>query len=224
MDPLNLLECINEREDFRFDLVYPPETRVRSSVHWTPVGIARLAAEFLVRKPGTRVLDIACGPGKFGAVGALTTQGRFTGIEQRKDLCEQARSLIGRGGITNAEIIHGNVTDIDFSNFDAFYLFNPFEENLETILKIDSNIKLSSTLYERYTEHVARQLAIAPLGTRVATYCGVCEEVPLGYQPVVRSFNSNLKLWEKTNHYPVRSKPLETTPQDDECRAMSAAI
>jgi SAM-dependent methyltransferase len=208
MKPLNLLANIHTLEDNRFDLVYPPEIQARSSVHWTPVIVARQAAAFLVREPGTRVLDIGCGPGKFCIVGGLTTGGKFTGVEQRKHLCDQARSVIGQANILNAEIIHGNAMEIEFSNFDAFYLYNPFEENLEPALKIDTTVNLSDDLYGKYTEHVARQLALAPLGTRVATYCGICEEVPLGYECLHSSLDG-LKFWEKTKNHPVRTNFLE---------------
>lgn len=223
MKPLNLLEYIHTLEDNRFDLVYPPEIRSVSSVHWTPVIVARRAAEFLVREPGTRVLDIGCGPGKFCMVGALATEGRFTGVEQRRHLCDVARSIIEQVKIPNAEIIHGNVTEIAFSNFDAFYLFNPFEENLETTLKIDRTVALSGDLYEQYTEHVARQLALAPLGTRVVTYCGICEEVPLGYECIESSLDCGLKFWEKTKNHPIRTNSLEAPPTIDKSQFMADA-
>jgi len=224
MKPLNLLEYLHTLEDNRFDLVYPPEIRAAADRHWTPVIVARLAAEFLVREPGTRVLDIGCGPGKFCIVGALMTEGRFTGVEQRHHLCEVARSVIGQAKLPNAEIIHGNVTEIAFSNFDAFYLFNPFEENLETTLKIDATVHLSGDLYAKYTEHVARQLALAPLGTRVATYCGSCEEVPLGYECIESSLDFGLKFWEKTKIHPVRTSSLEAPPTNNTSRFMSEAV
>jgi SAM-dependent methyltransferase len=202
MKPLKLLEYIHAIEDDRFDLVYPPEIRELSCVHWTPVSVARRAAEFLACEPGTRVLDIGCGPGKFCIVGALTTSGRFIGVEQRKRLCDLAQTTIEQAGIRNAEVFHGSITEIDFSSFDAFYLFNPFEENLETTLTIDTTIHLSGTLYEQYTEYVATQLSKAPLGTRIATYCGECEEVPMGYECLETWMNSALKCWEKMRHSP----------------------
>ena len=208
MKPLKLLEYVHALDDHEFDLIYPPEIRELSGHHWTPVKVARRAAEFLVRKPGTRVLDIGCGPGKFCIVGALATSGRFTGIEQRKALSELAQAAIEQAKIPNAAVLHGNVTEIDFAGFDAFYLFNPFEENLETTLAIDGSIPLCETLYERYAEHVASQLARAPLGSRVATYCGDCQEVPLGYECLETSVEHGLKLWEKTRHGPMRTHIL----------------
>jgi tRNA G46 methylase TrmB len=109
MKSLRLLEHIHAQEDEQFDLIYPPKIRGLSRVHWTPVEIARKAAAFLVRELGTRVLDVGCGSGKFCIVGALTTEGHFTGIEQRKHLCELARLKIEQVGIPNAEILHGNI-------------------------------------------------------------------------------------------------------------------
>jgi SAM-dependent methyltransferase len=221
MKPLNLLEYIYAVEDNRFDLIYPPEIRALSVRHWTPVKVARRAAEYLVREPGTRVLDIGCGPGKFCIVGALATSGKFTGVEQRKRLSDIARAAIEQATISNAEIIHGNVAEINFSNFDAFYLFNPFEENLETRLKIDASVNLSGELYETYTEHVARQLALAPLGTRVVTYCGSCEEVPLGYECRESSLGFGLKFWEKTKSHPVRISPPDVPATNSKWRFLS---
>jgi SAM-dependent methyltransferase len=222
MTTLNLLNYIHTFGDDCFDLFYPPEIRALSSVHWTPVFVARQAAEFLVHRPGTRVLDIGCGPGKFCIIGALMTEGKFTGIEQRKHLCDVARSVIRQTRLPHVEIVHGNVTETAFSNFDAFYLFNPFVENMETVLKIDATVSLSVDLYDKYTEYVARQLALAPLGTRLATYCGVCAEVPLGYTQL-ETFpgqDPDLKFWEKTKNYPVRTSPTDTMPAINKCRSI----
>lgn len=196
-------------EDERFDLIYPPEIRDLSCRHWTPVVVARRAAEFLVSEPKTRVLDLGCGPGKFCMVGALTTGGHFTGVEQRQQLAQLAQATIEREQIRNAEIIHANVTEIDFCAYDAFYLFNPFEENLSKMGKIDSSVKLSKALYERYARHVATQFAQAPLGTRVVTYGGLCEEVPICYECPRSSFGGTLKLWQKTRDLPEKDTVLD---------------
>lgn len=224
MQPADLLEHIHAGEDEHFDLLYPPKIRVVSSIHWTPVKIASQAAEFLVREPGTRVLDIGCGPGKFCIVGALTTPGRFTGVEQRQWLCDLARTTVARTEVPNVEFVHGNIEALPFSGFDAFYLFNPFEENLETSLKIDETVHLDGELYERYTEHVGRQLALAPVGTRVATYCGACEEVPTGYECLETSIDYRLKFWEKTKHHPPRTKVSETAATNNRWRFMSDLV
>ncbi|MGB8339979.1 MAG: methyltransferase domain-containing protein [Chthoniobacterales bacterium] len=98
--------------------------RKLSPLQWTPVRVAAEAVKFLVAGPGTRVLDIGCGPGKFCLVAATPTDGHFAGVEQRADLAAAARAAANVLGLTNIEIMHGNVTDIAFADYDAFYLFN----------------------------------------------------------------------------------------------------
>ncbi len=58
-------EEIRSIEDEKFDQIYPARLRMLSSLQWTPVRMAGQAARLLVTAPGTRVLDIGCGPGKF---------------------------------------------------------------------------------------------------------------------------------------------------------------
>jgi len=176
-----------------------------SAVHWTPIRIARQAANFLAPSPETRVLDIGSGPGKFCLVGALETNGSFHGIEQRGWLVDAARAVNSRARLPNLDFTHGNVLDLDFRNYDAFYVFNPFEENLEPVMRIDDAVALDAILYERYTLHVATQLSLAPLGTRLVTYHGACDEVPTGYEPVETSLDCRLKFWMKTRQGPPAS-------------------
>lgn len=200
-------EYIRSLRDGEFDLIYPPEVRAASQRHWTPASIASRAAKFLVTKPGTRVLDIGCGPGKFCIVGALSTPGHFTGVDQRQRLVQVARMALSRAKITNARFIQANIMEVDFSLYDAFYLFNPFAENLLAFDKIDDSVQLSSELYRHYTDYVARQLAVAPLGTRLATYWNT--EVPVGYSSIDTSqpdhFNlpDTVRFWKKTHSVSV---------------------
>ena len=99
-------------EDEKFDQIYPARIRKLSPLQWTPVRVATEAAKLLVTAPGTRVLDIGCGPGKFCLVGAALTHGHFTGIEQRADLATAARKAAATLQVANVEIIHGNVMEI----------------------------------------------------------------------------------------------------------------
>lgn len=183
--------------DDDFDSIYPSRIRALSSRHWTPVIVARRAAAFLVRRPDTKVLDIGCGPGKFCIVGAMTTLGQFTGVEQRLHLVEVARSAIAESQIENACVLHKNIVDVPFSDYDAFYLFNPFAENLMKEGKIDASVPLSEKLYKEYTFYVLKQLALAPLGARVATYWGPFDGVPIGYRLCGSSLGETLKFWQK---------------------------
>lgn len=184
-------------EDECFDQIYPPKVRELSWRHWTPVSVAVEAAKLLAKGSQTRILDIGCGPGKFCLVAAAITNASVTGIEQRGDLVAIARRTAFKHGLTNVDIIHGNVTDLQFAGFDAFYLFNPFEENMFPPQKIDSAVPLSTTLYERYVRYVADQLGQKPIGTRVVTYAGSDLEVPAYYDCQQRLFACDLKLWIK---------------------------
>lgn len=189
--------------DLDFDRVYPNWIQKMSKCHWTPMGVAKMAADFLVTRPGTRVLDIGCGPGKFCAVGAATTEGHFTGIEQRSGLASIARRTMHELGLSQrVEIIHANVTEVEFRHYDAFYLFNPFTENIFPIRRIDSTVELDRHFYDVYTNHVRDQLNLAPLGTRVATYHCDLEEIPKAYEWEKQAFDGYLKLWVKNRADP----------------------
>lgn len=204
--PANLPEsgalCFDGRfarlpDDAEFDQVFPSRIRVASEIHWTSVAACRHAAQWLVTEPGIRVLDIGCGPGKFCAIGAATTEGHFTGIEQRKHLCRTARRMLRHYGIGRVEILHANVTELPFAGFDAFYLFNPFEENVTPGIQIDDEVSVHYDFYNQYTGYVRRQLSQLRLGTRVVTFWGVCDEIPSCYDCVEKAFGGQLRLWKK---------------------------
>jgi SAM-dependent methyltransferase len=181
--PLQLdTEFLQSFKDHEFDQIYSASIREMSVTHWSPVNVCRLAAKLLVTSPATRVLDVGCGPGKFCVIGATTTRGHFTGVEQRKRLARAAKDLIERYGIIRAEIAHANILDVSFLDFNAFYIFNPFAENVFPSMRIDFEVELHPGLYAKYIEYVNQQLSRMPIGTRVVTYCGDGAEVPGGYE------------------------------------------
>lgn len=199
-------------EDAKFDRIYPSQIRELSSLFWTPVRIAAEAAKLLVLAPGTRVLDVGCGPGKFCLLGAMLTNGRFTGVEQRSGLVAAARKAAIDLHVSGVEFLLANVIDISFADYDAFYIFNPFEENFFAANRIDSTVPLSPELFKRYTSHVAAQLASCALGTRVVTYMGYADEVPACYDCETALFGDDLKLWIKTREYDPDIERLQLCP------------
>jgi SAM-dependent methyltransferase len=198
-------------EDAKFDLIYPPQIRKLSSVFWTPVHIAAEAARLLVSDARTRVLDIGCGPGKFCLLGAQLTEGRFTGVEQRGDLVAVARRAAADLELSEVDFLHLNVADVSFAEYDAFYIFNPFEENMFQAHKIDATVPLSPELFRRYTSHVAAELGARPLGTRVVTYMGYADEIPCCYDCESALFGDDLKLWVKARDYDPEIERLGLT-------------
>lgn len=210
------IDLFRNPADHEFDRVYPEPVRRLSPIHWSPFNVCKMAARLLVVEPGTRVLDIGCGPGKFCMIGATTTEGHFTGIEQRKRLVRAARNLLKGHDVTNAEIVHGNITGVDFRSFDAFYLFNPFEENIVPMLRIDHGVELAPALYSEYTRHVRLELARMPEGTRVVTYCGDCVEIPECYLREDTAFGGKLILWVKHSPESLSSAGPESRPVESD--------
>lgn len=199
-------------EDEKFDQIYPSRIRNLSPLQWTPVRVAAEAAKLLVTVPTTRVLDIGCGPGKFCLVAAALTHAHFTGIEQRADLAAAARKAAATLQSANVEIIDGNMTEIAFADYDAFYLYNPFEENMARGHKIDSAVPLSPVLFKRYNNYVATNLGSRPIGTRVVTYAGYADEIPACYECESALFRNELKLWIKQREHDPAIDQLSLSP------------
>lgn len=185
--------------DDEFDKIYTSRLKKVSEFHFTPVDVAQMAAKFLVREPGTRVLDIGSGAGKFCMVGASCTPGLFTGVEQRKYLFQYAEQLVENHQLTNTSFIHSNITDIEFSHYDAIYFFNAFQENLFQNDPIDHSVTLEKALYNVYSQYMKEQLSQMPTGTRLATYFSFTDEIPSCYTLHSAHFDRKLKFWEKTN-------------------------
>lgn len=185
--------------DIEFDSIYPESVQNLSEMHWTSVTIARRAAELCVTSPGARVLDVGSGCGKFCIVGALSTSGIFVGVEQREHLVETARTAAKEFGIHRTKFISANMVDIEWDGYDSIYLFNPFHENLEAILRIDDLVTLSPSLYLEYILVVKQKLNKLKRGTRVVTLNGFGGPFPnsyhLIYEEEIRSLP--LEVWEK---------------------------
>ena len=191
--------------DREFDMIFSEETRKLSSSHWTPVRVAVCAAEMLVTSPGTKVLDVGCGSGKFSLIGAATQNANFAGVDQRHHLLLEGQAIARRANISNAEFIHGNMMDLDWSDYNAFYLYNPFLENICKPAIIDETVPLKPEYYYLYVEAVQQKLTALPLGTRVVTYYGFGGEMPCGYRMVAnKEIGSDfLQCWIKESEFVV---------------------
>jgi len=186
-------------KDEEFNVIYPEHIRKLAKRHWTPIAVAKIAAQFLVDKPGTKVLDIGSGAGKFCMVGSAYTKGLFTGIEQREYFFQLSNRLKQSYHLSNVEFIHSNITNINFKDYHAFYFFNSFFENIDITAMIDDTVKSDILLYNLYSKYVREQLSEMPIGTRLVTYWSSLKEVPFGYKIQSTSLEGLLKMWEKTS-------------------------
>lgn len=194
----HVLSTYHSESDKAFDeLLYPKYMQDISDIHWTPIVVAKKASELLTAGGANRILDIGAGIGKFCIVGALHTDAYFYGIELRKDLHEIAKRSAQILHLNQIRFSHLNITEIDFSHFDAYYFFNPFLENLHPTNRIDNHLPLAASLFEEYTHYTKAQFASLPAGTKVVTYCTDAEIMSPTYVKLESYFNNRLCLHQK---------------------------
>ena len=145
--PLSWGAVTADDEDDAFDRHFPRSIGMKSSIHFTPVAVARRAARMLTPREGMRVLDVGAGAGKFCVVAAQEVPScTFVGVELRPHLVHMARKVASRLAVDNATFLEGNALDLDWSAYDAFYFYNPFEEQiLETGLAPRSHAAVRSS-------------------------------------------------------------------------------
>ncbi|PWT96770.1 MAG: methyltransferase [Bacteroidetes bacterium] len=184
--------------DFTFDQQYPLQLQLLSKRHWTPLAVCKKVAEYLAFKPGSKILDIGSGPGKFClAASHFKPYSFFSGIEQREELVSQSNQLKNKLRNTRVEFLHGNFTQVNFKSFDGFYFYNSFYENIVSRDHIDESIDYSIELYEYYCRQLYSKLDEMPVDTRLATYHSLEDEIPPAYTLVKSSEDLLLKFWRK---------------------------
>lgn len=184
--------------DSRFNRLYPAAIQRLSGRHWTPLLVARMAGAFLAMENNKRILDIGSGVGKFClAAAAHFPDCTYFGIEQRLDLLRHAEAARQQLGIANISFIHGNFTQLNLRNYDHFYFYNSFYENLQGTEKIDASIDYSEELYYYYSRYLLKELEKMPAGTRLATFHSMDDEVPAGFHIVGSAMDHLLKFWIK---------------------------
>jgi SAM-dependent methyltransferase len=184
--------------DLRFHKLYADPLLAQASMHWTPLHIAKKAAAFLAAEPGKKILDIGSGAGKFCLAAAYYQPGCFYyGIEQRKNLIAAAQAAQDILRIQNVAFIHANIKGFDAGEYDHFYFFNAFFENINDEYKIDNELTYSKDLYNAYNRHLYKQLNKKPAGTRLVTFHSTQDEIPDTYHEVGGMEDEVLKFWMK---------------------------
>ena len=184
--------------DAQLHCLYPESIQLLARRHWTPLHIAQMVVQFLTPTKDTRVLDIGSGVGKFCLAGAYYQPlASFFGVEQREDLIEHAEFAKAMLDLKNAYFINSNFTQLDFKQYDHFYFYNSFYENLSDTGKIDVSITCSFELYNLYNRILYRKLDEMPPGTRLATYHCLEDNFPGDYHLVESKTDCLLKFWLK---------------------------
>jgi Methyltransferase domain len=195
--PFQKLKSNKKVSDSAFDTIFSNELKEVAEIHFSPIVVAKKAAQYLVQKKGDRILDIGSGAGKFCMIGSVFTDGFFSGVEQREHLHDLAIRLSETLDLTNLNFLNANILDISFQDFDGFYCFNPFYENINPTGKMDDFIELKRGLYDEYSLYVKTQLDSKPIGTKLVTYFSYLTEIPDSYRLQFSDFEGKLKMWEK---------------------------
>jgi hypothetical protein len=183
-------------DDQAFDQQYPPHVQSKATKHWTPLEAARFAAQFLAEAKDVHILDIGSGVGKFCLAAAHhKPEAMFYGIEQRENLVNCALECNKKLDLPNVCFLHGNFTQLDFRQFDHFYFYNSFYENLEGADKIDDTLEYSLSLFNYYNRYLYKQLEQKPRGTRVVTFHSLEGEMPSSYYTVNTYSGGLMKCW-----------------------------
>lgn len=186
--------------EYWFDRSLPQDLQVVSREHWTPLIVALRVAKWLDDLGVRTVVDIGSGAGKFCVAAALACGCDFTGIEQRPRLVAAARQLARTFAVDDrVRFIEGTLGQCSIPEADAYYLFNPFGENLYPDARLDDAVELGDARYERDIALVEAFLEDVQVGTYVIKYNGFGGVMPRSFRPVRVDYElpNFLRLWRK---------------------------
>jgi predicted RNA methylase len=170
--------------DAAFDALLPAELAARSRQHFTPAPDALAVGAWLDELGVGSLCDLGAGVGKLCIVAALAApRCRFVALERRASLVAVGRAIAGRLGVADrVAFVEGDVGGAPIEPFEAYYLYNPFGENLlPTDERIDEAVDWSDARWERDVAATEALLARAPRGTWLVTHDGFGGAVPADY-------------------------------------------
>lgn len=177
-DVLEQIRLGHDVPDKVFDCFLCSEARAYAKTYWTPIAVARRAAEILVESPETRILDIGSGVGKFCLIGALTTKAHFTGIEKNSTLVTMAKATAQRCSLSQVSFICGDALAADWRQWNAYYFFNPFAATFESSTKSIHAQAIAGDRHAAMVNRALEKLEQAPSGTKAAIYWGMGGHMP----------------------------------------------
>jgi hypothetical protein len=189
-------------DDAAFDALLPAPAQQKSRGHWTPLYVAQLAARRLAERGARRVLDVGSGAGKFCLIAAAAHPDiTWQGVDRRAWLVDAASELAARLGLANARFACGDVFEQPWREFDGFYFFNPFSENLSTRDEwLDDSVELSEERFQVELRRVELALDMLAPGALLVTYHGIGGPIPSSYEILgdEAAGTNRLRTWRKT--------------------------
>jgi hypothetical protein len=187
--------------DRSFDRLLPEPLRLVSPEYWTPLAVAKRAADWLEDLGIRTVVDIGSGAGKFCVAGALFGRCRFIGLEQFSSLVTSAVALVDLFDLNDrVRFVAGALGAVPIPVGDAYYFFNPFGDYwLGADYPLDVGADVTGT---RLADDIAAAedlLRSLPAGTWILTYNGFGGRVPASYELVRVDWElpGALRLWRK---------------------------
>ena len=190
--------CPNDRS---FDRFLPEPLRLGSPEYWTPLAVAKRAADWLEDLGIRTVVDIGSGAGKFCVAGALFGSCQFVGLEQYSSLVTSAVELADLFDLHDrVSFVAGALGAVPTPVGDAYYFFNPFGDywlGADYLPEAGAGVTLA-----RYADDVAAAedlLRRIPAGTWILTYNGFGGRMPASYELVRVDWQlpGVLRLWRK---------------------------
>lgn len=187
---------ISFKNDKDFDSLLPAEIRQKADIHFSPIDVIERCIEFFEENNVSNVLDIGSGVGKFCIVGAHLSDMHFTGIEIRQSLHLVGQNILEQTKKTSVNLLNMNITEVPFGQFDGFYYFNPFFENIAEEGQIDHKLSTKVQNFNHYTTYVEIALNAAPAGSCLASYWTPHSAIPPSF--LLTDSYGELSFWRKS--------------------------
>lgn len=180
LELIQLIKSNTKSVDTEFDKILPPLYRYYSQIQWSSISVARTIAIWLKELQGKRFIDIGSGVGKLCIVLRFLTDLKIYGIEQRPHLVKIANEIIKTNSLKDITFTNQNLMDLNWQEYDVFYLFNPFQEHvsMSPAAVIDNTVSFHREHFTEYTKKVYEELQKMGRNKIFITYHGYGGKLP----------------------------------------------
>ena len=189
-------------DDDAWDARYPPALRPAAALHFAPVRVAELAADWLaaaaraVQRP---VIDLGAGAGKFCLVAAERHRDvEWVGAELRPALLAEAERQRAAAGLDNLCLLTADITTLELAPYAGAFLFNPFYEQLDaSATELGPGLLRGRAAYRAACAGLRQNLTHAPADFRLVAYYCHGPELPAGWRSGREACDGRLEEWIK---------------------------